>query len=128
MAFLNPNRLGAAVPLHGRPHVSRFLPTRGWYSTICICHGDNAITATSMGSGYVLSSAFARYITKGIRDGFRIGFNRQFPLKSAPQNKRSALEHPQIIQDYLDKECSLGCMLDPFSVTEMGRLPPCHIN
>ena len=41
---------------------------------------------------------------------------------------QSALEHPQIIQDYLDKECSLGRMLGPFSVTEMGRLPPCHIN
>ena len=40
----------------------------------------------------------------------------------------SALEHPQIIQDCLDKECSLGRMLGPFRVTEMGWLLPCHIN
>ena len=41
---------------------------------------------------------------------------------------RSALDHPEVVQQYLDKECSLGRMLGPFSAAEMSRLPVCHIN
>ena len=72
--------------------------------------------------------AFARYINKGIAEGFRIGFNWQAPLKSARQNMYSAREHPQIIQDYLHKECAQGRMLGPFGAAEMASLPPCHVN
>ena len=72
--------------------------------------------------------AFVTFILTGIRDGFCIGFNHYAPLKSAPQNMRSELVHPEVVQQYLDKECSLGRMLGPFSAAEMSRLPACHIN
>ena len=72
--------------------------------------------------------AFAQYIIKGITEGFRIGYSRQAPLKSAQQNMYSAREHPEIIQDYLHKECARGRMLGPFCAVEMASLPPCHVN
>lgn len=70
--------------------------------------------------------AFARYICRGLRYGFRIGFNRSAPLKSATANMHSAREHPEVISDYLRKEQSLGRLLGPFDSTSV--LPPLHIN
>ena len=72
--------------------------------------------------------AFARYILRGIREGFRVGFDRRSPLKSAARNLQSAQEHPEVIQQYLEKECSLGCMLGPFTKEELSSLPLCHVN
>ena len=70
--------------------------------------------------------AFAHYICRGIRDGFRIGFNRSTTLKSATTNMHSAYEHPEIIADHLHKELSLGRLLGPFADT--SALPPLHIS
>ena len=67
-----------------------------------------------------------RYICQGLRWGFRIGFQYGFPLKSAHSNMESADQHPEIISEYLHKECSLGRMLGPFS--ESSQLPTLHIN
>ena len=72
--------------------------------------------------------AFARYILRGIREGFRVGFDRRSPLKSAARNLQSAQEHPEVIQQYLEKECSLGRMLGPFTKEELSSLPLCHVN
>ena len=41
--------------------------------------------------------AFARYILRGMREGFRVGFDRRSPLKSAARNLQSAQEHPEVI-------------------------------
>ena len=73
--------------------------------------------------------AFARYILRGIQHGFRIGFNRTSPLKSAKQNMQSALIHHDVIRQYLSKECSLGRMLGPFTGDSLlSLLPLCHVN
>ena len=48
--------------------------------------------------------AFARYILKGIREGFRIGFSRTCPLRSAHRNMPSARLHPEVVQAYLGLE------------------------
>ena len=72
--------------------------------------------------------AFARYLLSSIKDGFRIGFDRRAPLKSASRNMPSAIEHPEVIQAYLDKKCALIRILGPFRGDELLRLPPCHIN
>ena len=72
--------------------------------------------------------ALARYILRGLREGFCVGFNRSSPLKSAARNMHSAQKHPEVIQQYLDKECSLGRMLGPFREEELAGLPPCHFN
>ena len=60
--------------------------------------------------------SFTEYIVQGIRDGFRIGFNyRDNRCRSAKQNMYSAREHPQVVREYLAKECSMGHVLGPFS-------------
>ena len=58
--------------------------------------------------------AFARYISAGIQEGFRVGFRREFPLRSTSCNMPSAGEHPEVISTYLAKERSLGRLLGPF--------------
>ena len=52
--------------------------------------------------------AFKSYILKGIRDGFRLGFNRTSCCHPATRNLRSAYEHPEIIDAYLGNEVGLG--------------------
>ena len=37
------------------------------------------------------------YVLAGIRDGFRLGFN-DVPLKPAKRNKKSAEEHPAVVE------------------------------
>ena len=72
--------------------------------------------------------AYLHLLTAGIREGFRIGFNWQSPLKSALSNMQSAQEHLDVIDTYLEKECSLGRMLGPFRREELANLTKYHIN
>ena len=69
--------------------------------------------------------AFVRFLLHGIRWGFRIGFHRSAPLRSATRNMHSAVEHPEVVRSYLEKECSLGRMLGPFPPSAWPSLPPC---
>ncbi len=56
----------------------------------------------------VLSShpdqALARYIIGGLGNGFRIGFRRGAPLKSAQNNLQSASAHPEAVREFVTKE------------------------
>ena len=48
---------------------------------------------------------YTEYILKGIQDGFRVGFNRNFcTLSSARKNMHSAEENVQVVDDYLESE------------------------
>ena len=58
--------------------------------------------------------AFARYLLAGITEGFRIGFRYGSPLTSSSANMASAIQHPEVFEEYLSKELSLGRMLGPF--------------
>lgn len=58
--------------------------------------------------------ALVRYILAGLHKGFRIGFQRGSPLRSTRDNLPSAQLHPEVIRDYLWKECRLGRMLGPY--------------
>ena len=71
---------------------------------------------------------FIRILLAGITEGFRIGFNYPAPLRSAGTNMHSAVEHPDVVQTYLEGECAKGRMLGPFSRTEAQILPPLHIS
>ena len=52
---------------------------------------------------------FAQYITDGLKQGFRVGINRQCHCSPATTNLHS--EQPQIIHEYLLREVCLGRML-----------------
>ena len=57
---------------------------------------------------------FRTYILNGIRNGFRIGFDYQHhQCKSASVNLSSALTNARVVQEYLDKERSLGRIIGP---------------
>ena len=70
--------------------------------------------------------AFARYLCDGLQFGFRIGFKWGSPLRSTSSNMESARQHPEVINQYLHKECSFGRMLGPFPTS--AGLPPLHFN
>ena len=61
--------------------------------------------------------AFAQYILRGLRCGFRIGFDRSLHLQSSSANIVSAQLHPEVMDEYLGKELALGRMLGPFPVS-----------
>ena len=56
---------------------------------------------------------FRQYIVSGIRNGFRIGFDYQRPLKSSRRNMPSVASQPQAIREYLAVECAAGRILGP---------------
>jgi len=64
---------------------------------------------------------FARYIVEGLKFGFRLGM-RHHMVKNAKANLPSARRNPQVIEDYLDKECREGNILGPFSEQSMSGL------
>ena len=48
---------------------------------------------------------FVNFLLREVEKGFRIGFTYKFiQLKSHYQNLLSAIDHPQVVQDYLEKE------------------------
>ena len=65
---------------------------------------------------------FADYVLRGIREGFRVGFDRKQPLSPARRNMPSALE---VVEAYLGEEEGAGRILGPF---QPGEIPDLHVN
>ena len=76
---------------------------------------------------------FAAFLRRGIQEGFRIGIPPDFQCTPTPRNLRSALEHPAVVQAYLDREVQLGRMarLSPEDMAAVGPLglqvSPCGV-
>ena len=69
----------------------------------------------------------ADYVVQGIQNRFRIGFDyRRTQTKRVSSNKRSALEHPEIVQDYLAKECVEGRIFGPFDINQLPQVRSCE--
>ena len=59
-------------------------------------------------------SQFKNYIMEGLRRGFCIGFDYgKHSCVPARDNLPSVVSHPKVVQEYLEKECSLGRMVGP---------------
>lgn len=56
---------------------------------------------------------FVDYLISGLTRGFRIGYQGPDLCRTAP-NLKSALDHPDIVQENLERECSLGHTAGPF--------------
>ena len=58
---------------------------------------------------------FVDYLTQGIQEDFQIGYNYgAHQCKKAKDNMRSAMEHPQVVHNYIARECAEGRILGPF--------------
>jgi hypothetical protein len=55
-----------------------------------------------------------------LRNGFPIGNMPALSRTYTPSNHKSALEHPEVIRDYLSEERSLGRMSGPFTQEQIS--------
>ncbi|XP_031562499.1 uncharacterized protein LOC116298251 [Actinia tenebrosa] len=62
------------------------------------------------------------FIINGIRHGFKVGFNQIPSLLSARRNKKSAVDHPAVVDQYLANEVALGRVAGPFKQCPMRDL------
>ena len=69
---------------------------------------------------------FAGYLVNGINQGFRIG-SKGGQLQSAVDNMRSVATCPQVVDEYISKECGRGTMLGPLPSSMLAELDV-HIN
>ena len=79
-------------------------------------------------------SCYVDYLLQGIQNGFHIGFDRSRVLRSAKSNMKSAKDHPEVVQDYLQAECTEGRVLGPLNplewpyvhISKFGVIPKRH--
>ena len=69
---------------------------------------------------------YAAYIVQGLQEGFRIGFDHQrHNCRKAKQNMVSAREKPEVVREYLGKECAEGRVLGPL---DPDQYPGVHVS
>ena len=68
---------------------------------------------------------FADFISKGISQGFRIGYQANTPRKSALHNLLSAKEHVEVVNEYLQHELTKGRLIGPLPKSSLTPLLHC---
>ena len=72
---------------------------------------------------------FAEFVVRGLREGFRIGFDYRRHLgEKTPKNMRLASEHPDPINRYVREELQKGRLISlsgasPLRVSQVGVIP-----
>ena len=62
---------------------------------------------------------FVEYLLRGIREGFRIGYNhRGHTCRPASKNMLSARQNPQVVEEYLAKAVKEGRVIGPLNPGE----------
>ena len=70
--------------------------------------------------------ALKEFFINGLLHGFKIGFNNPpSQLHSARKNLPGALQHPQVVDDYLKAEIAEHCVIGPFQTKD---IPAAHIS
>lgn len=59
-------------------------------------------------------------LLSGLHDGVRIGYTPVALAQSATANMQSAVEHPKVVESYLQDELESGNIAGPFSPAEVG--------
>ena len=135
---------GNSFPVDWYPYIDELLSLQS-----CSAQPPKAVPAVLRGNPsplrwqdweYALANhpdrCFADYIVGGIRTGFRVGFDYDHHCVKAKNNMHSAREHPEIIREYLAKECAEGRILGPFppaslpgvQVSRFGVIPKKGLN
>ena len=69
---------------------------------------------------------FAGFVVRGIRHGFRIGYDyTSGKCRKSRGNLRSAAEHGEVVQCYIEKELAKGRLIGPLSTEATQRV---HVN
>ena len=87
--------------------------------------GKNSAMMGTMGSSPIRDhpdQRFHLFLVRGIREGFRVGFDYSRLCRAASRNMGSAQEKPQIVQEYLQKEVTEGRILGPFDPAEYPQI------
>lgn len=61
---------------------------------------------------------FVDYLLDGMKNGFRIGFNYLSKTRVTKRNMKSAYQHPEVVQRYIDNEVRLGRVRGPLQPAE----------
>ena len=70
---------------------------------------------------------FSEFLLRGLREGFRIGFQDHQACRKTKRNMRSAYEHPDVVQEYLDRETHLQRIF-PLRSEEAQAVPRLQIS
>ena len=67
---------------------------------------------------------FAAFLLSGLSEGFQIGFEHKYwgRLKAANHNMLSCMDHREVVEGYLAKECFLSRTAGPFEPDEIGLI------
>ena len=65
---------------------------------------------------------FVDYLLDGMKKGFRIGFNYLSKTRVTKRNMKSAYQHPEVVQQYIDNEVRLGRVRGPLQPEETARV------
>ena len=69
--------------------------------------------------------ALVKYVSDGLREGFRVGFKWDSPLHSTRSNMQSARLHPQIITDYTARFLSVPKSFQSCDTRYLQVMPNC---
>ena len=64
---------------------------------------------------------FKEYILRGIREGFRIGFDWSHQLSPAKHNMPSVSQKPQLVEEYVAKECAERNFIGPLPSSQLSN-------
>lgn len=94
----------------------------------CAIHTPLIHSAWSQALAEYPDQTLAQFFLKGITEGFRIGYSKGtgHDLKSARKNLEGATQHPQVVDDYLEKERSLNRVAGPYNLSQFSPIP--HIS
>ena len=64
-----------------------------------------------------------QYITQGLREGFQFGFSGSLSsVQRASRNMLSAIQNPEVVRDYLVRECMEGRIISPLLLSDFPRI------
>ena len=70
-----------------------------------------------------LDRVLVDYIVRGLHEGFRVGFNESLcRCRKSTCNMLSAIQRPEIVREYLVKECVEGRVLGPLDPTKFSMV------
>ena len=111
-----------------RPPLARCLPPVGAQLPPTV-HGGGSLAVTLAGMGLLPSHpprpTLLPVISNGLHYGYWVGFDYCHICRESPYNLSSARDQPQVIQDYLARECSAEHVLGPLDPLTQ---PQVHVN